>query len=83
MGNDRKFLAALITGDVSRESVAAVIERLNDGLPHYKRVRAYHIIAAPFTPEDGLLTANRKLRRGVIEERFSEAIEAMYREVTA
>jgi long-subunit acyl-CoA synthetase (AMP-forming) len=36
------------------------------------------ILAEPFTPENGLLTANGKLRRDAINEKFREEIEQMY-----
>jgi long-subunit acyl-CoA synthetase (AMP-forming) len=32
-----------------------------------------------FTPDNGLLTANQKLRRNAIEARYRDAIEEMYR----
>jgi len=51
-------------------------------LPHYKRIHAFHIIEEPFTIENGLLTANGKLKRGFIAMRFKSEIEAMYRKVS-
>ncbi len=57
----------------------AAVDAVNPGLPHYKQVRAFHIVGDPFTIESGLLTANGKLKRDVIAERFKDEIEAMYR----
>ena len=54
------------------------LDRVNPGLPHYKQVRAFHLTEDPFTIESGLLTANGKLKRGVISERFRSEIDAMY-----
>ncbi|MGH9602755.1 MAG: AMP-dependent synthetase/ligase [Terriglobales bacterium] len=79
VGNGRSFLAALITGSVPREQVQGVIATLNDGLPHYKQVRRFHLIAEPFTIESGLITANGKLKRDAIAARFASEIEQMYR----
>ncbi len=79
VGNGRSFLAALITGPVSREQTQSVIDAANDGLPHYKQVRRFHVIAEPFTIESGLLTANGKLKREVIAARYAVEIEGMYR----
>jgi len=79
VGNARGYLAALITGKVSGEKVQAALEAVNPGLPHYKQVRAFHIVGDPFTIESGLLTANGKLKRDAIAERFKGEIEAMYR----
>lgn len=79
MGNDRSFLTALVTGEVSAEQADAAIRKVNDGLPHYKRVIGFHIDREPLTIESGLLTANGKLRRDAIASRFSDEIEAIYR----
>jgi long-chain acyl-CoA synthetase len=51
---------------------------VNPGLPHYKQVRAFHLVEEAFTIESGLLTANGKLKRDLIAERFRDEIDAMY-----
>jgi len=51
---------------------------VNPGLPHYKQVRAFHPVEEAFTIESGLLTANGKLKRDLIVERFRNEIDAMY-----
>jgi len=51
---------------------------VNLELPHYKQVRAFHLIEEAFTIESGLLTANGKLKRNAIAERFRNEIDAMY-----
>ncbi|MCI0356712.1 MAG: AMP-binding protein [Acidobacteria bacterium] len=79
VGNGRSFLAALITGPVSREQAPTVIDGMNNGLPHYKQVRRFHLIPEPFTIESGLLTANGKLKRDAIAARYAAEIEQMYR----
>jgi long-chain acyl-CoA synthetase len=79
VGNARGYLAALVTGKVSGEKVQAAVDAVNPGLPHYKQVRAFHLVSDPFTIESGLLTANGKLKRDAIAERFQGEIEAMYR----
>jgi long-subunit acyl-CoA synthetase (AMP-forming) len=48
-------------------------------LPHYQRVRKARRLDEVFTPDNGLLTANQKLRRRMIEERYRATIEEMYR----
>jgi len=79
VGNERSTLAAILTGDIRREDVQAALERVNAALPHYKRVRGFHISAEPFTIENGLLTANGKFKRAAITERYREEIEEIYR----
>jgi long-chain acyl-CoA synthetase len=78
VGNARGFLTALITGKVSAEKAQAALDLVNKGLPHYKNVRAFRIVEAAFTIESGLLTANGKLKRDLIAERFRNEIDAMY-----
>ena len=68
----------LVTGDVSAEQVQSAIDAVNQSLPHYKQVRAFRIIKEPFTIENGLLTANGKLKRDLIAQRFLQQIEEMY-----
>jgi long-chain acyl-CoA synthetase len=47
----------------------------------YKQVRAFHIVGDPFTIESGLLTANGKLKRDLIAERYQSEIDGMYQAV--
>lgn len=77
-GNGRSFLSAIVTGDVSAEQVERAIASVNSQLPHYKRIHAFHISAEPFTIENGMLTANGKLRRDVIIDRYRSEIEKLY-----
>ena len=81
VGNARGYLAALVTGKVSSEKVQAALDVVNPDLPHYKQVRAFHIVGDPFTIESGLLTANGKLKRDLIAERFQSEIDGMYQAV--
>jgi long-chain acyl-CoA synthetase len=78
VGNARGFLAALVTGKVSDAKVQAALDAVNPELAHYKQVRAFHVVNEPFTIDGGLLTANGKLKRDLIAERFRSEIDAMY-----
>ena len=42
-------------------------------------MRKAQLITEPFTPDNGMLTANQKLRRKAIEQRYHDTIEEMYR----
>ena len=89
VGNDRSYLAAIFaSGAASANGLHAeqaqwAIDRVNQSLPHYRQIRAFCISAAPFSIENGLLTANGKLKRDVITERLRESIEELYRKKTA
>lgn len=78
VGNGRSYLAALVTGTVAREQVAAALEKLNADQPHYRRIHGFQVLAEPFTIENGLLTANGKLKRDAITARFHDEIESLY-----
>ena len=78
MGNGRGYLSAIVTGTVSAEQVQAALDEVNSGLPHYKQVRAFRLSAEPFTIENGLLTANGKLKRDLIAQHYRAEIEEMY-----
>jgi len=79
VGNGRSYLSAIVTGDMSREKVQAAIDTVNPSLPHYKQVRAFHVRSEPFSVDNGLLTANGKLRRDLIAARLQNEIEEVYR----
>ena len=78
VGHGRKFLTAIVAGNVTREQVNVAIHSVNVDLPHYRRIRGVHVHEEPFRPEDGLLTANGKLKRNAILKRFAREIEELY-----
>jgi long-chain acyl-CoA synthetase len=78
VGNGRGYLSAIVTGDVSRDKVQAVLDAVNPGLPHYKQVRAFYVHGEPFSIDNGLLTANGKLKRDLISQQLQPQIEALY-----
>jgi long-chain acyl-CoA synthetase len=78
VGNEKGFLSAIITGDVTSQKAQAALDHVNPQLPHYKQVRAFHLRAEPFSIENGLLTANGKLKRDLIARELRAEIEQMY-----
>jgi long-chain acyl-CoA synthetase len=78
VGNGRSFLAAIITGANRGTDVESLVGRVNEGMPHYRKIRKCHVSKELFTIENGLLTANGKLRRDTIAARFAAEIEQMY-----
>jgi len=87
LGNQRSFLGALVTaGSTNGLSVAliqAAIDALNGALPHYKQIRAFHLVPEAFSIENGMLTANGKLKRDAIAARFAAEIEALFQKKSA
>ena len=78
VGNGRSYLSALVAGGVGPDEVQATLDAVNAGLPHYKQVRGFRVILEAFTIENGLLTANGKLKRDAIAQRLQLEIEDMY-----
>ncbi|MFZ0086525.1 MAG: AMP-binding protein [Candidatus Acidiferrales bacterium] len=82
IGNQRSFLAALVTptgaNGLTDARIQSAIENVNAGQPHYKQIRAFHIVPEAFTIESGLLTTMGKLKRDAITARFAGEIEALY-----
>jgi long-chain acyl-CoA synthetase len=78
VGNGRGYLCALVSGPADRPAVQAALDALNAELPHYRQIRTFAIVRESFTSENGLLTANGKLRRDVINACFQNEIAAMY-----
>ncbi len=88
VGNNRSYLAAIfssgagsVNGLHSVEAQAA-IDRVNQSLPHYRQIRAFCISSEPFAIDNGLLTANGKLKRDAIAARLREPIDELYRKKT-
>jgi long-chain acyl-CoA synthetase len=90
VGNQRSFLAAIVTSatngaanGLKPDRIQSVLDEMNTRSPHYKQIRAFHLVPEPFTIESGLLTANGKLKRDVITARFSAEIEKLYQKRSA
>jgi long-chain acyl-CoA synthetase len=78
VGNGRSYLTAIVTGNVSGEKVQQAVDLVNCDLPHYKQIRGFHIHSEAFSVENGLLTANGKLKRDLISSRLKSEIESLY-----
>jgi len=78
VGNGRGYLCVLITGPVEASVAQAALDTLNPDLPHYRQLRNFTVFREAFTAENGLLTANGKLRRSAINARYAVEINAMY-----
>ncbi len=54
------------------------INKMQQDLANYERVRRFTLLEKQFSIEEGELTPTQKIRRKVIEERYSHIIESMY-----
>jgi long-chain acyl-CoA synthetase len=82
VGTQRSHLALLLAtaaaDGLSTERIQSTVETINATLPHYKQVRGFHVVSEPFSIENGLLTANGKIKRDAVAARFSAEIESLY-----
>jgi long-chain acyl-CoA synthetase len=87
LGNQRSFLAALVAAPSANGlldgCIQSTLDALNAGLPHYKQIRAFHVVPEAFSVENGLLTVNGKLKREAIAARYAAEIEQLYRKKPA
>lgn len=78
VGHARPYLSAIVTGTSDATVVQRAIDSVNEALPHYRRVRRFFLAPEPFSIENGLLTANQKLKRTAVEQRYAEQIQGLY-----
>jgi len=79
--------ALAYTSYAELSQLPAVLDLLENALRHVNgllkpalRVRRFASMPKDFDPDDGEVTRTRKLRRNLIEERYSALIEALYRQ---
>lgn len=71
--------AALARNERVIELLEHEVQTANDRLPTERRILAFRILPQPLRDE---LTPTGKIRRGVVEHRYAELIDAMYAEHT-
>ena len=88
VGDRRPYVTALITldeGEVAKANgdvhafVEEVVEGVNRDLSRYEQIKRFAIVSREFSAEEGEVTPTLKLKRRVIEERFADEIERLYR----
>lgn len=81
IGNDKPFCIALIiakTPSIPESDLENDIDRVNSELPEYARIKGWAMVDQPFSEADGLLTANGRLRRTQIAERYRDLVNSLY-----
>ncbi len=58
--------------------IRAEVERVNETLPEHQRIRRFVLLYKELDADDGELTRTRKVRRGVIADKYGEIIESIY-----
>lgn len=78
VGHARPSLSIIVPGDVPDAELLAALDHVNSGVPHYKKIKKFIRVPEAFTIENGLLTANQKLRRRAVEQRYKAEIDRAY-----
>ncbi|WP_048441657.1 long-chain fatty acid--CoA ligase [Caenimonas sp. SL110] len=61
-----------------RALVQQEIDAMNAKMPQVQHVRKFHLLTKELDHDDGEVTATMKVKRSSIEQKYSDAIEAMY-----
>jgi long-subunit acyl-CoA synthetase (AMP-forming) len=81
-GEAKPFNVAVVVprAGADRDAVDQAIVQANRHLPDYARVSGWTQATTPFTPANGQLTTNGRLKRDVIRTAYLDAIESHYQE---
>lgn len=77
IGEAKPFLAALIVPASPEVNIAKAIAAVNAYLPEYAQIKKWCAVE-PFTPANGMLTANGRPVRDRIMESYADLIEELY-----
>jgi long-chain acyl-CoA synthetase len=81
----RRGIAAASYGELAcspevRELLAQGVEELNSRLPRWQTIKRFAVLDHPLSVDAGELTPSLKVRRRVVEERYRDQLDALYRE---
>jgi long-chain acyl-CoA synthetase len=68
----------VVTSPQARAMVAGYVDELNARLNRWETVKRFEILPNELTVEDGSLTPSLKLKRRVVEKRYSDVLDGMY-----
>jgi long-chain acyl-CoA synthetase len=85
IGDQRKFIAALISveapaenSDLLLEKIKKHIQKINSTLASYDAIKKFEVVFDAWTVDNGGLTPSMKVKRKVLEKKYSEIIEKIY-----
>ncbi len=79
-GDQKPFISAVVQPmpQLSDEQVQGLINLMNAQLPDYARVKAWLRADEPFSPMNGELTNNGRIRRVEIEQHYAQRLSEFY-----
>jgi long-chain acyl-CoA synthetase len=73
----------LVEAPQVRQLIAGEVEPVNAKLARYERIQAWDLIPTEFTIEGGELTPTQKVKRRIINSKYKDKIDALYRRADA
>jgi long-chain acyl-CoA synthetase len=78
-GIDSKDRAAMVASPEVKKLYQGIVDGVNATLAQYERIKSFTLLDGELTTADGALTPTLKVRRKIVEERFRDKINAMYK----
>ena len=83
-GDNRPYCAAIFWGcpendQDTKDAVESGIRRTNERLSHPEQIKKWVLLADELTVEEGGLTANLKIKRLAVMQKYAQVIEALYK----
>lgn len=61
-----------------KQAIDEHVAKINGGLASFESIKYWRLTPEPLSIDNGLLTASLKVKRGVVEDRYSSIIDDMY-----
>lgn len=74
----QKGIEAKIDHPEVTKAIEEHVAKVNGGLASFESIKYWRLTPEPLSVNNGLLTASLKVKRGVVEERYSSMIDEMY-----
>ncbi len=77
IGEDNQFLSSVILQNFVLQKISII----NKKLDHWEQIKKFKIIIEPIGVESGEITPSLKLKRNVLEQKFAQEIEDLYKDL--
>ncbi len=71
--------AKLVASPEVQKLYQGIIDGINESLAQFERIKSFSLLDGELTTANGELTPTLKVRRKIVEEKFRDQIDAMYR----
>ncbi len=56
------------------------VDKANEELPRFIQIKSFRILEKPFSIEAGEMTPTMKLKKRIVEEKYKDLLNSMYKE---